>query len=88
MNSYEGSVMSKLSHMPPFLKLLSKLRNVVAAVPDYDGPRRSWDSAAAREIQLELDLETGQPWYTMTPVSVKEAATFHGRLRHGKHPTN
>lgn len=45
------------SRTPPFLKLLDKLRNIVVAVPSGDySPRRGWDTALSREIQLELDL--------------------------------
>lgn len=50
--------MPNLSRTPPFLKLLDKLRNIVVAVPPGDGPRRGWDSASSREIQLELDLDS------------------------------
>ena len=49
--------MATISRVPPLFKLLGKLRNVVA-VPPMDRPRRPWDSAGAREIQLELDLES------------------------------
>lgn len=50
--------MPNISRTPPLLKLLGKLRNVVVAVPDGDGPRRGWGSASSREIQLELDLDS------------------------------
>lgn len=48
--------MANTSRTPPFLKLLDKLRNIVVAVPGEPAPRRGWDSASSREIQLELDL--------------------------------
>lgn len=77
MNSINYFAMANLSRLPPFLKLLGKLRNVVVAVPPLDGPRRSWHSAAAREIQLELDLEPGRNWHVRGRVDVRDAATSH-----------
>lgn len=66
--------MSALTRLPPLFKLLGKLRNVVA-VPPTDRPRRPWDSASAREIQLELDLESRRRPYWPLNARVKEAAT-------------
>jgi hypothetical protein len=48
--------MANYSRTPPLQKLLGKLRNIVLLPPPFDSPRRSWENAAAREIQLELDL--------------------------------
>lgn len=41
----------------PLSKLFGKLRRLIVVVPQGDVPHRSWDSAAAREIQLEFDFE-------------------------------
>jgi len=38
-------------------KLLRKLNHIVMLPFGTASPRRSWESAATREIQLELDLE-------------------------------
>lgn len=57
MNSINTAAMANTSRTPPFLKLLDKLRNIVVVVPGEVAPRRGWDSASSREIQLELDLD-------------------------------
>ena len=44
------------SRQDPILRLFSRLRNLITAVPVADAPRRPWDSASSREIQLELDF--------------------------------
>lgn len=38
------------------MKILGKLRALIASVPENNAPRRSWDKAASREIQLEFDF--------------------------------
>jgi hypothetical protein len=48
--------MANYSRTPPLQRLLGKLRHIVLLPPPADSPRRSWENAAAREIQLELDL--------------------------------
>lgn len=41
----------------PIWKLFGKLRSLIAVVPHANEPRRSWDHASTREIQLEFDFE-------------------------------
>jgi hypothetical protein len=48
---------SSKSKRVPIWKLFSKLRQIIAVVPEANAPWRSWDSASTREIQLEFDFE-------------------------------
>lgn len=48
---------SSNSTQMPIWKLFGKLRNLIVVVPQANCPRRSWDSAASREIQLEFEFD-------------------------------
>ncbi|WP_395739143.1 hypothetical protein [Prosthecobacter sp.] len=48
---------SSNSKRVPILKIFSKLRQLIAVVPEANAPYRSWDRASTREIQLEFDFE-------------------------------
>lgn len=41
----------------PLWKLFGKLRSLIVVAPEANAPHRSWDRAASREIQLELDFD-------------------------------
>jgi hypothetical protein len=48
---------SSNSRRIPLWKLFGKLRSLIVVAPQDYSPRRSWDSASSREIQLEFDFE-------------------------------
>lgn len=59
--------MANTTRTPALKKLFGKLRHIVVAPQDPNTPRRPWDSASAREIQLEFDLDTRICWQTPIP---------------------
>ena len=59
----------------PLWKLFGKLRSIIAVVHEADVPRRSWDRASSREIQLEFDFERNKrkavKLLTISPVAMQ-----------------